>query len=319
VVTLLYALRLMTMRAQIVGRFFLANLFFALGIGTVSVAQVRSGPRLDLLTLHSNIFGNTRTIRVWLPAGYDDASQSKSDYPIIYFTDGIATFHGRHLDATASQLIKSGKIPAIIFVGIDNGGSTLESKNPLSDRTNEYLPYPDDSFIPAIPTPHGNQFPDFLEQEVRPLVESRYRIRRSAIGLAGASYGAAIVLYTVLERPGKYRWLLLESPSVYVDNDHLLRRAAQFHHWPQRVYIGAGTREGKSESKQEMVDDVKRLAGAIGHVSTTCVFIAPGAEHGEDAWRARLPTALRFLVGADACPKSHKNDVANCSCITVGR
>ena len=264
--------------------------------------QLGSAPRIDLLTLHSDIFRNTRTIRVWLPSGYDDGAQAESKYPVFYFTDGIATFHGRHLDATAEKLIREGKIPATIFVGIDNGGSTLESKNPMSDRADEYLPYPDNSFIPAIPPPHGNQSPDFLEREIRPLVESRYRIAQDSVGLAGASYGAAIALYTILERTGRYRWLLLESPSLYIDNDRLLRRSTGFHQWPRRVYIGAGTREGKGHAKREMVDDVNRLAKAVGQNSNTCLFIVPGAEHNEEAWQARLPAALQFLMGPGTCP-----------------
>jgi len=138
-------------------------------------AEVTSAPRTELLTLHSRIFGNTRTIRVWLPPGYDDPAQANSRYPVFYFTDGIASFHGRHLDTIAEELIRSGKIPATIFVGIDNGGSTVESKNPGSDRANEYLPYPDSFLDPPLPNPRGNLFPDFLEQEVRHLVESKFR------------------------------------------------------------------------------------------------------------------------------------------------
>jgi hypothetical protein len=283
----------------------IASLILILGNKAPSPSEVTSAPRIDLLTLHSKVFGNTRTIRVWLPSGYDDAAQAQSQYPVFYFTDGIATFHGRHLDGTADHLIRAGKIPATIFVGIDNGGSTLESKNPGSDRATEYLPYPDDSLVPAIPVPHGRQFPDFLEQEVRPLVESKYRTQ-NAVGLAGASYGAAIALYTILERPGRYRWLLLESPSLYIDNDHLLRRASQFQQWPLRVYIGAGTQEGKGEAKLEMVNDVKRLAKSIGSNSNTCVLIIPGAEHGEEAWRSRLPAALKFLLGSDSCQISNQ-------------
>jgi len=269
-------------------------------LGHEDPPQAMSAPRIDQLTLHSKIFGNTRTIRVWLPPGYDDALQASSRYPVFYFTDGIATFHGRQLDTTAARLIQAGKIPAAIFVGIDNGGSTRESKHPGSDRANEYLPYPDDSLVPQISAPQGSKFPDFLEREVRPLVESRYRTQ-DAVGLAGASYGAAIALYTILERPGKYQWLLLESPSLYIDNDHLLRRAAQFHRWPQRIYIGAGTQEGEGDAKREMVDDVKHLANSIGSNANTCVLIAPGAEHNEDAWRFRLPSALQFLLGSGSC------------------
>jgi enterochelin esterase-like enzyme len=272
----------------------------------LALAQVHSGSpkispaRLDLLTLRSRVFSNTRTIRVWLPPGYDDQAQVTSQYPVFYFTDGVATFHGRHLDVTAERLIKVGKIPPTIFVGIDNGGSTLESKDHSSDRANEYLAFPDEYFEPPLPAPQGKLFPDFMDNEVRPLIESHYRTQATR-GLAGASYGAAIALYTVMERPGEYRWLLLESPSLYIGNDELIHRAAKFTQWPERVYVGAGTNEGKGDSKLEMVRDVRRFTRSLGTRVKSCTTIVPGAEHDEAAWRARLPSALEFLLGTGLC------------------
>jgi predicted alpha/beta superfamily hydrolase len=257
-----------------------------------------------LLTLRSKIFANTRTIRVWLPPEYRDPPR-KRRYPVFYFTDGIATFHGRQLDRIAKRLILSHQIPPTIFVGIDNGGSTLESKNPGSDRANEYLPYPDPSLLPPVPNPQGKLFPAFLEQEVRPLVEARYRTT-GAIGLAGSSYGAAIVLFTALENPGRYQWLLLESPSLYIGDEALLRQSETFRKWPSRVYIGAGTNEGEGDSKREMVDDVGRLAKSLQDLTTTCLVIVPAAEHNEDAWRARLPPALKFLLGDESCTNAQR-------------
>lgn len=265
------------------------------------VASATSSGSMELLTLHSSIFANTRTIRVWLPPGYASPSSASRKYPVFYFTDGIAVFHGRQLDRIAAQLIASGKIPPAIFVGIDNGGSTQESKNPETDRANEYLPFPDEFLNPPLPHPQGKLFPDFFTREVRPLVESRYRVN-GEIGLAGSSYGAAIALYTVLQNPASFRWLLLESPSLYIDHDHLLRLSAEQKRWPSRVYIGAGTDEGEGDSKQEMVNDVNRLTRAIQSHTASCTFIVPGAQHNEDAWRNRLPGALEFLLGNRPCP-----------------
>jgi enterochelin esterase-like enzyme len=271
--------------------------------GSSAFASDKSAPsgKLELLTLHSKVFSNTRTIRVWLPPGYADTRKAALRYPVFYFTDGIAAFHGRKLDLVAGELIRAGKIPATIFVGIDNGGSTLESKNPMSDRANEYLPYPDEFLSPPLPDPQGKKFPDFLEHEVIPLIESRYRTLHD-IGLAGASYGAAVALYTAMERPGKFRWLLLESPSLYIHNDELIRRAAVFHDWPQRVYVGAGASEGEGDSKREMVEDVNRLVKSLPTSTKACHVIVPGAEHGEDAWHKRLPVALEFILGSADCP-----------------
>jgi len=157
---------------------------------------------MESLTLRSTMFSNTRTIRVWLPPGYSNPDQRHRTYPVFYFTDGVAAFHGRELDKVAAKLVAAGKIPPTIFVGIDNGGSTRESKNPSSDRANEYLPYPDSSLEPPVPEPHGKLFPQFLETEVRPFVESHYRTNGD-VGLAGASYGGAIAIYTVMENPGR--------------------------------------------------------------------------------------------------------------------
>jgi predicted alpha/beta superfamily hydrolase len=135
---------------------------------------------------------------------------------------------------------------------------------------------------------------------VRPLIESRYRTN-GEIGLAGSSYGGAIALYTVLERPNHYRWLLLESPSLYIANDELLRRSLGTWTWPTRVYIGAGTNEGEGDSKQEMVNDVNRLKDMLRSWTSVCLIVVPGAEHNEGAWRERLPAALRFLLGGEPC------------------
>ena len=269
--------------------------------GWTATAQPQAPGGVEILTLHSKIFGNTRSLRVWLPPQYRDPKQPDRKYPVFYFTDGVAVFHGRELDRVAAKLIRDREIPPTIFVGIDNAGSTLESKNPGSDRANEYLPYPDEFLNPPLPHPQGKLFPSFLEEEVRPLVESRYRTN-GEVGLAGSSYGGAIALYTVLERPGHYRWLLLESPSLYIANDELLRRSATAVKWPARVYIGAGTNEGEGDSKQEMVNDVNRLKEMLQSWTVVCLVVVPGAEHNEGAWRARLPSALRFLLPNQPCP-----------------
>ena len=138
--------------------------------GWTATAQPQAPGDVEILTLHSKIFGNTRSLRVWLPPQYRDPKQPDRKYPVFYFTDGVAVFHGRELDRVAAKLIRDREIPPTIFVGIDNAGSTLESKNPGSDRANEYLPYPDEFLNPPLPHPQGKLFPSFLEEEVRPLV-----------------------------------------------------------------------------------------------------------------------------------------------------
>lgn len=275
--------------------------FSLLAFASLHITAQQAPPRLELLTLRSTIFSNTRTIRVWLPPGYHAPEHRGHRYAVFYFTDGVAAFDARQLDKIADELVAKGKIPPTLFVGIDNGGSTRESKNPGSDRADEYLPYPDDSLRPPLKNPHGKLFPAFLEKEVRPLVEARYRTS-GEVGLAGASYGGAIAVYTAMENPGTYQWLLIESPSLYIADNILLRRAERFRQWPARVYVGAGSNEGSGDAKLEMVDDATRFVKSVASSTEACFLLTPNAVHNEDAWRARLPAALTFLLGNSPCP-----------------
>jgi predicted alpha/beta superfamily hydrolase len=275
-------------------------LSFCFLAGLAEPPKEASPGRTELLTLHSRVFSNTRSIRVWLPPGYSDPGALQSGYAVFYFTDGVAVFHGRELGRVAGELIAAHQIPPTIFVGIDNGGSTRESKAPGTDRANEYLPFPDEFLEPPLPNPHGKLFPTFFEKEVRPLVEKRYRVN-GEIGIAGSSYGGVIALYSVLKRPREFRWLLLESPSLYINHDALLKMSAGQDTWPTRVYIGAGTDEGEGDAKREMVDDVHRFTRSIQQRTKACAVIVEGAQHNEDAWRARLPEALKFLIGSQPC------------------
>jgi enterochelin esterase-like enzyme len=268
-----------------------------------------AGPgRVDYVPLYSRIFHNTRLIRVWLPPGYDDDSATTHRYPVVYFGDGIGVFLVRQLPAVADSLTASGIIPPTIFVGIDNGGSTNESRNPVRDRANEYLLYPDqpETWTPPLRTVHGRLFPSFLENEVRPLIESRFRTLNDPAhtGLGGSSYSGAVALYTALTHPGHYGLLVLESPSLYIGDRALLRLVQKTQVLPRRIYIGAGTAEGATPAaRQSMVDDTRALDELlIARRTTVCYVLVPGAEHGEPAWRARLPNALAFMLGGAACP-----------------
>ena len=79
-----------------------------------------------------------------------DIVNRSHSYAVSGFTAGLATFHGRQLAAIGRDVIQAGKIPPVIFVGIDNGSSARESNNPGLDRANEYLPCPDSSLEPPV-------------------------------------------------------------------------------------------------------------------------------------------------------------------------
>jgi predicted alpha/beta superfamily hydrolase len=272
-------------------------------IGAVA-APVPIG-KLWLHELVSQIFGNTRLVRVWLPPDYD-GSRAAARYPVLYLNDGqnlfdpATAFAGVHWQAgeTAARLIAEKKIRPLIIVGIDNTKS----------RACEYIPYR--SLDPRVLKPRGKCYPAFLQREVMPLIEERYRVLKGPenTGLGGSSLGGLITLYTQLAAPGVFGRLLIESPSLPVAKGKILAESRRFHDWPERMYIGMGTRETADQAKDAMIVEGVRelekilLAAGLNDADDKRlkVHIDEGATHNESAWAARFPEALEFLYSSSS-------------------
>jgi enterochelin esterase-like enzyme len=195
---------------------------------------------------------------------------------------------------TVTRLVTEGRIPPLLAVGIDHGEM---------QRAREYLPVEDDR-NPHARRPLGRQYIEFVTREVIPFVERNYNVVRRTSGRAfgGSSYGAVAALLTVLERPGVFGRLLLESPSLYVGGRILLRKARRAPRWPSRVYLGVGTEETvRAEVNRETVENVRTLESILRSAGLGAkrlkVVVEPGARHTEGAWAGRLPEALAFLFG----------------------
>jgi predicted alpha/beta superfamily hydrolase len=257
---------------------------------------------LRLHEFQSRIFRNTRMLRVWLPPGYNEVENEGRHYPIFYLNDGQNLFDPAtayigvdwQVDEAADRLICQGKVPPLIIVGIDNA---------RKDRPREYLPYR--SLHPPVLRPQGKQYPDFLLNEVMPFVHQRYRIARGPenTGIGGSSLGAIISLYTVMECPGIFGRLLLESPSLFVSKREILNRSRVLRQWPAKVFVAIGTREAGSEDRdRQAVEDVRRLEQTLRRAGLReerlLVKIDEGAIHSEREWARRFPEALTFLFGS---------------------
>jgi predicted alpha/beta superfamily hydrolase len=265
---------------------------------------------LRLHALKSAIFNNERTIRVLLPDGYHDAAHTGRRYPVLYMLDGQNVFDAClsdvsrrewGVDETVQQLVADGKIPPMIVVGVDHAGAA---------RGHEYLPYKDFIGNPDMAEPAGRQFPDFMAQEVMPLVDSRYRTLPGPpnTGIGGSSYGGIASLYAVLARPNTFGYALIESPVLRIGMGQLVRDTSPLIAMPRKVFIGFGGKEigdpDVSERAIGLVRQVEANFRAAGFDDTNLqVVIDPDAEHNEPAWEKRLPGALTFLFG-DRTPAS---------------
>lgn len=254
--------------------------------------------------LTSAVYGNTRLVRVMLPAGYHEPAQADARYPVLLFLDGVAAWTGWGARDAVAALRADGAIPPLVLVTIDNGGSVAGVTEPAKARASEYLPYPDQSWEPNGPVPRGGRIDEFLFDEVLPAVALRFRVRtdRDDVALAGDSYAGVAALHAVLRRPGRVGRLLLESPSLHIGHGQMLRDASSASAWPGRVYIGVGTAEGDTDAiRAEMASNALSLCVTIARATPAARVLLlrqPGGTHWYDSWRSRLPDALRFLYSS---------------------
>jgi predicted alpha/beta superfamily hydrolase len=250
--------------------------------------------------LSSLYLGLTRRLTVWIPPRR--RTRRVDRYPVLYLNDGQNLFDPARAFAgntwrvaeTAGRLIRTGRIPPLLIVGIDHGGMR---------RGREYLPV-EDSQNPTAIEPLGREYAEFMTREVMPFIARTYPIARgpSHTGFGGSSYGAIAALNTAIIKPGKFGRLLIESPSLYVGNKYLLRRTGSGVRWPSRIYLGVGTAETRNaERNHETVAHVLELEQILRRAGLgprrLNVVVEVGATHSEGAWANRFPRALEFLYG----------------------
>ncbi len=259
---------------------------------------------LRLHRLRSRIFGNSRTLRVLLPAGYDLPENRERRYPVLYMLDGQNLFDAclsdvSHrewgADETVDRLVAEKRLPPLIVVGVDHAGK---------ERPKEYLPYKDYVGNPTMAEPAGRRFPDFLTDEVMPLVDARYRTLtgHDNTGIGGSSYGGVAALYALLAKPNVFGYGLVESPTMWIGMGQLVRDTSPLVALPVRVFFGFGGREGDDPKivarMISLIRSVEANFRAAGYDDSNIRFVVdPEAAHNEDAWAKRLPGALIFLFG----------------------
>jgi enterochelin esterase-like enzyme len=260
---------------------------------------------LETFALISKVFDNTRTARVFLPPGYNDAANRERRYPVLYMFDGQNLFdaclaydriHEWQMDETVTRLAAEGRIEPLIVVGLDNANEK---------RAFEYLPWNDDIQNPGGAATSGDRLPEFLIKEVMPAIVAKYRIAagRENTGIGGSSYGGIAALYVGIRAPGIFGKVLAESPVLWPGNAKIVRETSFLGMAPLRVFMAYGGKEwdtpGANEAEVRMIRQVEtNLKNALVSPSEVRVVLDPDAHHNEEAWAKRLPDAISFLFPA---------------------
>ncbi|RXK82951.1 alpha/beta hydrolase [Filimonas effusa] len=169
--------------------------------------------------LYSGELKENRSYWVYLPQHYNDPRYPTQRYPVLYLLDGDVNFHS--LTGMLQFLSKGAyaQLPEMIVVGILN-----------TDRTRDLTPtYANVKAMNGISASFESSggaegFISFLKNEMMPLIDSSYRTMGYRI-LTGHSFGGLAAVNILLHHPGMFHSYLAIDPSLWWDNEYMLRRA----------------------------------------------------------------------------------------------
>ncbi|MFC3115829.1 alpha/beta hydrolase [Cellvibrio fontiphilus] len=279
-------------------------------------------PHIDYLKSFPSQYVQPRNVEVWLPRQY--FLNPQASFPVLYMHDGQNLFNQKssnfgvawEVDDIAQQLMDKGEIAPAIIVGI--WSTPKRRMEYFPERAAQYFSTQDAELIAQLKQHLGegkttdylaDEYLNFIVKELKPYIDSHYRSEpdRDNTLIAGSSMGGLISIYALAEYPevfGSAAGVSTHWP-LFFNNDRMgpaekLRdylRTALPMAGQHRVYFdfGTATLDQYYEIHQRQVDTIMVDKGFTrGRDWVTKKF--PGAEHNEQAWQARVPDILKFLL-----------------------
>lgn len=217
-----------------------------LGFSSITVtAQTKTGeqpfPLGIIRQLQSVELNENRTLNIYLPEGY----HQDSSYPVIYLLDGSADEDFIHVTGLVQFYTFPwvNVLPKSIVVGIAN-----------VDRRRDFtFPSRIVEDIKDFPTTGGSEkFIRFIEKELQPYINKSFKTTGNNM-LIGQSLGGLLATEVLFKKPELFSQYVIVSPSLWWDNESLLKTKLATFQNKLSVYIAVG-KEGKV-----MEEDAKAL------------------------------------------------------------
>ena len=262
-------------------------------------------PRAEQWMMRSRAENRTYRLIVAQPEG----APPPSGYPIIYLLDGNSVF-GTMAEAVRLQCRrpdKTGVVPAII-VGIG-----YETDGPYApDRFYDYTPVPTTEYRhksdgTALPEQGGAAaFLQFIEEELKPQIESEFQIDRNRQTIFGHSLGGLFTLYALFTKPGAFQYYIAGSPSIHWNKQYLLEQEQKFtarvKEEPVNVQLLLGVGELEKSHVSRNCDSARELSERLSALSSRGVG-AVYKEFEDEGHVSVLPIlisrALRFALNPE--------------------
>jgi enterochelin esterase-like enzyme len=240
------------------------------------------GKILDIITLESKILNRQHSLRVYVPAGYDE--NTCRTFPVVYMQDGSNLFFpqeaflGQDWGVQERLVLLNGMnaIKKMMVVGIFS-----------ADRMREYT------------SPGYDRYGRSLVEEIKPYIDAHFRTRPGpkTTGVMGSSLGGVVSFYIGWQWPEVFGNLGCLS-STFSHQDNLVERVLHEARRDVRFYIDSGWPGDNYEVGMAMAVALAERGYRYG--DDFLYFAFPNAEHSERDWGQRLHLPFQFFAGRPA-------------------
>ncbi len=206
----------------------------------------------ETVTIYSEVLDEDRVINVYLPLGYSE--DSLKNYPIIYLLDGSMDEDFVHI----AGLVQFGSfswinmLPQTIVIGIANVDRKRDFTYPTSIEQ-------DKKDFPT--TGKSEEFISFLETELKPFVQSKYRVNDTST-IIGQSLGGLLATEILVKRPHLFDNYIIVSPSLWWDDGSLFEHFEELTIKNKSIFIAVG-KEGDimEHAAKKLHESLKKVCG----------------------------------------------------------
>jgi len=241
---------------------------FAQDKGSVQAVGTKSFVLGVIEKIQSKVLGEERTLNIYLPEGYNKNDTTR--YAVTYLLDGSADEDFIHIVGLYQfySFEWINRVPKTIVVGI----ATVDRRR---DFTYPTTIEKDKKKYPT--TGHSDKFIAFIEKELQPFIENRYKVNASKT-IIGESLGGLLATEILLKKPALFNKYIIVSPSIWWDNGSLLSLQSpvllEGYTHKTDVYVGVG-KEGltSTEMPRVMEVDANLLADKIKATKSKAVSV----------------------------------------------
>ena len=181
-------------------------------------------PKIETHSIHAHSNNKDYELYVQIPQSYAD---SKTNYPLIVVNDSRFAFP---VTTGAMALMGGAVVKEAVVVGISYAKGEDRSISRTRDYTPTFSPVEKSGYssLSRLASGHAKEYVDFIETQVIPLVQQKYRIDTKKKVFVGHSFGGLLGTYILFKKPELFTDYIIGSPSLWYDNRVMFRMEKEY-------------------------------------------------------------------------------------------